>query len=52
MKMETKLILQLLLFALFDIIIPIPMVAAILIYVVMTKPDWFRDLVNRIYAAE
>ena len=52
MKTETKLILYLTLFAFFDLIIPFPITAAILIYVILEKPLWFKEYVIEIYKNE
>ncbi len=37
-------------FALVDMIIPLPLLALLLIWVVLDKPPWFRKLVNRVYS--
>ncbi|MEJ2544489.1 MAG: hypothetical protein P8Y99_10520 [Calditrichaceae bacterium] len=50
MKLETKLILYLCCFALVDIIIPVPITAIILIYAVLSKPPWFKEMVTEIYS--
>lgn len=49
MKTRTKLIIYLSILALIDMIIPIPFTALMLIYVILEKPAWFRDLVSDIY---
>jgi hypothetical protein len=49
MKTTTKIIICLICLALVDIILPIPIVGIILIYVVLQKPPWFRDLVDEVY---
>ena len=51
MKMNTsrKILIYLILFAIFDTVIPVPVTAIILIYVVLEKPDWFEKLVGEIY---
>ena len=49
MKLENKIFLYLILFAIFDVIIPVPITAIILIYVLFQKPPWFRRLVSQIY---
>ena len=49
MKINTKIMLYLSILALFDMIIPIPFTALILIYVIFEKPAWFRNLVIEIY---
>lgn len=35
--------------AIVDIFIPVPILALILIYVVLKKPRWFTELVREIY---
>ena len=49
---ENRILLYLALLALVDIFTPVPIVAAVLIYVVLQKPPWFRDLVEQIYGEE
>ena len=49
MKINTKIMIYLSILALFDMIIPIPFTALILIYVIFEKPAWFRNLVIEIY---
>ena len=49
MKINTKIMIYLSILALFDMIIPIPFTALILIYVIFEKPAWFRNLVTEIY---
>lgn len=49
MKTNTKIIIYLSILALFDMIIPIPFTALMLIYVILEKPAWFRNLVTDIY---
>jgi hypothetical protein len=49
MKTNTKIIIYLLILALLDMIIPIPFTALMLIYVILEKPAWFRNLVTDIY---
>ncbi len=51
MKTRTRILLYLIIFALIDIVIPVPLTALILIYVLFEKPDWFRDLVSEIYSS-
>ena len=52
MKRETKLLLYLIVFAILDLVIPFPITAAILIYVILTKPIWFKEYVEEIYKKE
>lgn len=49
MQTKTKVLLYLILLAVTDTIIPIPITGMILIYVLYQKPDWFRELVEEIY---
>lgn len=51
MKTPTRMILYLILLALIDTFIPIPFTAIILIYVILEKPPWFKELVIEIYAS-
>jgi hypothetical protein len=49
MKSETKILIYLIILAVIDIIIPIPIMALILIYVLLEKPPWFKGVVLEIY---
>jgi hypothetical protein len=49
MKSKTLILIYLIVFALFDTVIPIPFAAILLIYVLLEKPKWFKELVNDIY---
>jgi hypothetical protein len=49
MKTKTRILTYLIVFAVFDMIIPIPMASIFLIYVVLEKPEWFTKLVSQIY---
>jgi len=49
MKTTSKLLIYLILFAIIDTVIPVPITAIILIYVLLEKPDWFEKLVRQIY---
>ena len=51
MQTKTKVLLYLILLAVTDTIIPIPITSMILIYVLYQKPDWFRNAVNDIYGS-
>ena len=51
MQKHTKLILTLAALCLIDLIIPIPILGLMLVYVVLEKPAWFRDLVHEVYGA-
>jgi hypothetical protein len=49
MNTKIKILIFLLLLGLLDTIIPIPFTTILLIYVLLEKPNWFRDLVTNIY---
>jgi hypothetical protein len=49
MKSKTKIMSYLIIFAIFDAIIPIPFTALLLIYVLLEKPQWFKNLVTEVY---
>ena len=49
MSLRNQYILGLILFAVVDAIIPIPFAAIILLYILIKKPDWFREMVDRVY---
>jgi len=49
MKTNTKILVYLVIFAIMDMIIPIPFTAILLIYVLLDKPLWFKKMVNEIY---
>lgn len=50
MSIKTKYIISLLLLGIVDVVIPLPIVEVILIYVILTKPPWFKDIVQKIYS--
>jgi len=51
MKMKTsrKIMIYLIIFAIIDTVIPVPITTIILIYVLLEKPAWFENLVRQIY---
>lgn len=49
MTENTKVLIGLLILALLDAIIPFPITAAILLYVLWARPDWFKAMVTRVY---
>ncbi|MBW1713943.1 MAG: hypothetical protein JRJ59_12435 [Deltaproteobacteria bacterium] len=51
MSPRAKVILLLCLLGLVDVIIPVPVVALVGVYVAITRPSWFRELVDRVYLA-
>lgn len=50
MRTTTKTAIYLAILALFDTVIPIPITAGILIYVLLERPPWFKKLVAEVYA--
>jgi hypothetical protein len=49
MTTKRKIMIYLILFAIIDTVIPVPITTIILIYVLLEKPDWFEKLVEDIY---
>ena len=49
MKLTTKILIFLVAIALVDIVIPVPIAAFMLIYVLYQKPAWFKEMVSEIY---
>jgi hypothetical protein len=49
MTTKTKILIYLLVLAVFDAIIPIPFTTIFLIYILLEKPTWFLELVKEIY---
>jgi hypothetical protein len=47
--MKSKILIGLILMALVDTIIPIPIAALTLLYVLSQKPPWFKNLVDSVY---
>ena len=52
MKTKRKILIFLIIFAIIDTVIPVPITTIILIYVLLEKPDWFEKLVEQIYHKE
>ena len=50
MSVRNQYILGLILFAVIDAIIPIPFAEITLIYVLIKRPNWFREMVDRVYS--
>ena len=50
MALKTKILICLIFLAIFDAIIPIPFTTILLLYILIEKPDWFRQLVSEIYS--
>lgn len=51
MTKNNKLILYLVIIAVFDAIIPIPFMALMLIYIILEKPLWFKKTVEEVYTS-
>jgi len=49
MTTSRKILICLIIFAIIDTVIPVPVTTIILIYVLLEKPDWFKKLVEQIY---
>jgi hypothetical protein len=49
MNTSRKILIYLILFAIIDTVIPVPITAIIMIYVLLEKPAWFKKLVGEIY---
>jgi hypothetical protein len=52
MNVKTKSLVGLILLAMVDTVIPFPILGVILIYVVLQRPLWFRDVVLEIYGED
>jgi len=50
MSIKTKCLVTLILLAMVDTVIPFPITGAILIYVLLRRPPWFKNVVAEIYA--
>jgi len=49
MTLKTQLLIYLILIGALDVVIPIPITAIILIYVLLQRPVWFRQWVDEIF---
>jgi hypothetical protein len=49
MSIKTKTLIVLIILGIIDMVIPIPILAVVLLYVVFQRPPWFRDVVSEIY---
>ena len=49
MSINTRILLYIAVLAVFDTVIPIPLTAMVLIYVLFQKPRWFRQWVESVY---
>ena len=50
MNIKTKSLVALILLGMVDAVIPFPILGVILIYVVLQRPPWFRNVVLEIYS--
>ena len=48
---KTRLVVTLVAICLVDMVIPIPILGLVLLHVVLTRPVWFRELVDGVYNA-
>ncbi|HMB68107.1 MAG TPA: hypothetical protein VKU85_02310 [bacterium] len=48
--MRTTVLTWLICLAVIDVVIPVPILALVLIWVVVRKPAWFMDVVRKVYA--
>ncbi len=46
---KTRLVVTLIAICLVDMVIPIPILGLVLLHVVLTRPAWFREIVDEIY---
>ncbi len=49
MSIKTKTLIVLIILGIIDMVIPIPILAVVLFYVVSQRPPWFMDVVSEIY---
>lgn len=49
MTIKTKILIALLLLCLVDTVIPLPILGIILIYVLLQRPPWFKNVIAEIY---
>jgi hypothetical protein len=49
MSIKTQILIYIIILAVFDTIIPIPVTGLMLIYVLYQKPMWFKEWVDEIY---
>ena len=49
MSLKTQILINLIVLAIVDTVIPIPITAMVLIMVLFQKPKWFKDWTDRIY---
>ena len=46
---KTRLVVMLVVICLVDVVIPIPILGLVLLHVVLTRPVWFREVVDGVY---
>ncbi len=49
MTIKTKTLIALILLSMVDTVIPLPIIGVILIYVLLQRPPWFRNVVLELY---
>jgi hypothetical protein len=49
MSPRTKILVGLIAFGIFDTVVPVPITALLLIYVLLNKPPWFLEYVREVY---
>jgi len=49
MDIKSKTLIFLITLCLVDMVIPLPILGVILVYVVLQRPTWFREIVREIY---
>ena len=49
MTIKTKCLITLILLATVDTVIPLPIIGVLLIYVLLQRPSWFKNVVAEIY---
>jgi len=51
MTIKTKCLITLIILAMVDTVIPLPITGAMLIYVLLQRPPWFKNVVVEIYGS-
>ena len=49
MSLKTQILINLIVLAIIDTVVPIPITSMLLIMVLFQKPKWFKDWVDKIY---
>jgi hypothetical protein len=49
MAAKTKILIALLLLCMVDTVIPFPIIGAILIYILLQRPPWVRNVIGELY---